>query len=277
MKRFITTLALVCIVGSSSLCFGWGRDAHAAIAYIAERHLTPTAKANIEKCIDGRSIVYYASWLDNHRAENKSWGKLAHVAHYDIATCEPIGKPYKYMKSTINKLKKYRELPDSTVKVSIYHLVHSLGDYHCPGHVAYYDCSGEKPKRLITSSYDIYLKTKKTRMNYHKLWDSGIVQMGQPGWGYMDWGHALDSSVSQEYIDSVTAGSLKDWMKDIATRTQQEYKIYERAPYKDSLCADDELSVVDADMMNDYYEIAAKQILIGGLRMAKIINDIFGE
>ena len=277
MKRFITTLALVCIVGSSSLCFGWGRDAHAAIAYIAERHLTPTAKANIEKCIDGRSIVYYASWLDNHRAENKSWGKLAHVAHYDIATCEPIGKPYKYMKSTINKLKKYLELPDSTVKVSIYHLVHSLGDYHCPGHVAYYDCSGEKPKRLITSSYDIYLKPKKTRMNYHKLWDSGIVQMGQPGWGYMDWGHALDSSVSQEYIDSVTAGSLKDWMKDIATRTQQEYKIYERAPYKDSLCADDELSVVDADMMNDYYEIAAKQILIGGLRMAKIINDIFGE
>lgn len=277
MKRIITTLALVCIVGSSSLCFGWGRDAHAAIAYIAERHLTPTAKANIEKCIDGRSIVYYASWLDNHRAENKSWGKLAHVAHYDIATCEPIGKPYKYMKSTINKLKKYRELPDSTVKVSIYHLVHSLGDYHCPGHVAYYDCSGEKPKRLITSSYDIYLKPKKTRMNYHKLWDSGIVQMGQPGWGYMDWGHALDSSVSQEYIDSVTAGSLKDWMKDIATRTQQEYKIYERAPYKDSLCADDELSVVDADMMNDYYEIAAKQILIGGLRMAKIINDIFGE
>ena len=277
MKRFITTLALVCIVGSSSLCFGWGSDAHAAIAYIAERHLTPTAKANIEKCIDGRSIVYYASWLDNHRAENKSWGKLAHVAHYDIATCEPIGKPYKYMKSTINKLKKYRELPDSTVKVSIYHLVHSLGDYHCPGHVAYYDCSGEKPKKLITSSYDIYLKPKKTRMNYHKLWDSGIVQMGQPGWGYMDWGHALDSSVSQEYIDSVTAGSLKDWMKDIATRTQQEYKIYERAPYKDSLCADDELSVVDADMMNDYYEIAAKQILIGGLRMAKIINDIFGE
>lgn len=277
MKRFITTLALVCIVGSSSLCFGWGRDAHAAIAYIAERHLTPTAKANIEKCIDGRSIVYYASWLDNHRAENKSWGKLAHVAHYDIATCEPIGKPYKYMKSTINKLKKYRELPDSTVKVSIYHLVHSLGDYHCPGHVAYYDCSGEKPKRLITSSYDIYLKPKKTRMSYHKLWDGGIVQMGQPGWGYIDWGHALDSSVSQEYIDSVTAGSLKDWMKDIATRTQQEYKIYERAPYKDSLCADDELSVVDADMMNDYYEIAAKQILIGGLRMAKIINDIFGE
>lgn len=277
MKRFITTLALVFIVGSSSLCFGWGRDAHAAIAYIAERHLTPTAKANIEQCIDGHSIVYYASWLDNHRAENKTWGKLAHVAHYDIDTCEPIGKPYKQMKSTINKLKKYRELPDSALKVSIYHFVHSFGDYHCPGHVAFYDCKGEKPKRLITSSYDFYLKTKKTRMQYHKLWDSGIVQMGQPGWGYMDWGHALDSSISQEYIDSVTAGSLKDWMRDIATKTQKEYRIYDKVPAKEKDAEDNELSVVDGDMMNEFYEIAAKQILIGGLRMAKVINEIFGE
>ena len=118
MKRIITTLALVFIVGSSNLCFGWGRDAHAAIAYIAERHLTPTAKANIEKCIDGNSIVYYASWLDNHRAEHKSWSKLAHVAHYNVDTCDPIGRPYKQMKETINKLKKYQELPDSALKVS---------------------------------------------------------------------------------------------------------------------------------------------------------------
>lgn len=277
MKRIITTLALVCILGSTNLCFGWGRDAHAAIAYIAERHLTPTAKANIEKCIDGHSIVYYASWLDNHRAEEKSWGKLSHVAHYDIATCKPIGKPYKYMKSSINKLKKYRELPDSALKVTIYHFVHSFGDYHCPGHVAYYDCSDEKPKKLITSSYDIYLQSQKSRYNYHKLWDSGIVQLYQKGWGYMDWGHALDSSVPEEYIKSVTEGTLADWMTDIATRTKYEYNIYGRAPAKDKMAADNELSVVDGDMFNDFAEIAAKQILIAGLRMAKVINEIFGE
>ena len=114
-------------------------------------------------------------------------------------------------------------------------------------------------------------------MSYHKLWDSGIVQMSQPGWGYMDWGHALDSSVSQEYIDSITAGSLKDWMRDIATKTQQQYQIFQKAPKKDKDCADSELSVVDRDMMNEFSEVAAKQILIGGLRMAKVINDIFGK
>ena len=86
-----------------------------------------------------------------------------------------------------------------------------------------------------------------------------------------------DSSVPEEYIKSVTEGTLADWMTDIATRTKYEYNIYGRAPAKDKLADDSELSVVDGDMFNDFAEIAAKQILIAGLRMAKVINEIFGE
>jgi hypothetical protein len=66
-------------------------------------------------------------------------------------------------------------------------------------------------------------------------------------------------------------------MRDIATKTQKEYRIYDKVPAQDNEAADNELSVVDGDMMNEFYEIAAKQILIGGLRMAKVINEIFGE
>ncbi|MBQ9137281.1 MAG: S1/P1 nuclease [Alistipes sp.] len=277
MKRFIILLAALLIAGVNTECFAWGREGHATIAYIAERHLTPKAKENIEKCIDGHSIVYYASWLDNHRAEHKSWGKLSHVCHYDINTLRAIGKPRSYMKSTLKKLKNYRELPDSALKVTIYHFVHSFGDYHCPGHVALYDCTGEKPKKVHTSSYDIYLKTKKTVFDYHKLWDGGIIQQNHPDWGYMDWGHALDSSVPQEYIDSVTAGTWEDWLHDVATRTHKQYNIFEGVPKKDKGAAESELSVVDRQKMNEFGEFAAEQLLIGGLRMAKIINEIFGE
>ena len=66
-------------------------------------------------------------------------------------------------------------------------------------------------------------------------------------------------------------------MRDIATKTQQEYQIYQKAPKTSDDLPDNELSQVDGDMMNEFYEIAAKQILIGGLRMAKVINDCFGE
>lgn len=52
---------LLCYCGTA---FGWGKSGHDAIAYIAECNLTPKAKKNIEKYLDGRSIVYYASWMD---------------------------------------------------------------------------------------------------------------------------------------------------------------------------------------------------------------------
>ena len=48
---------LLCYCGTA---FGWGKSGHDAIAYIAECNLTPKAKKNIEKYLDGRSIVYYA-------------------------------------------------------------------------------------------------------------------------------------------------------------------------------------------------------------------------
>ena len=55
---------LLCYCGTA---FGWGKSGHDAIAYIAECNLTPKARKNIEKYLDGRSIVYYASWMDVYR------------------------------------------------------------------------------------------------------------------------------------------------------------------------------------------------------------------
>ena len=63
MKQRLFLLAcLVCYTLQS--VSAWNRTAHEAIAYIAEQHLTPSAKAAIEKYLDGRSIVYYAAWMD---------------------------------------------------------------------------------------------------------------------------------------------------------------------------------------------------------------------
>lgn len=45
---------LLCYCGTA---FGWGKSGHDAIAYIAECNLTPKAKKNIEKYLDGRSIA----------------------------------------------------------------------------------------------------------------------------------------------------------------------------------------------------------------------------
>ena len=50
---------------SSISAFGWGPKGHDVVAAIAEQHLTKKAKKAIDKILDGKSIVYYSSWMDN--------------------------------------------------------------------------------------------------------------------------------------------------------------------------------------------------------------------
>ena len=67
MKRVIFALLFALIAASSAVA--WDSRGHSTVAYLAERHLTPRAKANIERYINGKSIVYYASWMDYNRTD----------------------------------------------------------------------------------------------------------------------------------------------------------------------------------------------------------------
>jgi len=73
-KILITFAALLTALN----CFGWGQKGHDTTAFIAENHLTQNAKQKIEAALGGKSIVYYANWLDNasntpQYAYTKTW------------------------------------------------------------------------------------------------------------------------------------------------------------------------------------------------------------
>ena len=48
----------------------WGGRAHDVIAQIAEKNLTPNARAEVARLLNGRSMVYYAMWMDNIRSDS---------------------------------------------------------------------------------------------------------------------------------------------------------------------------------------------------------------
>ena len=62
MKKLLLSLSLLVFCCLPSL--GWGRLGHATIAEIAERHLTPAARANIERYTHGTPLAAYSSWMD---------------------------------------------------------------------------------------------------------------------------------------------------------------------------------------------------------------------
>lgn len=69
--------AAICMVTAFS-AMAWSQKGHDVTASIAERHLPPEAVEAIDSLLDGRSIVYWANWLDNasHTPEyaySKTW------------------------------------------------------------------------------------------------------------------------------------------------------------------------------------------------------------
>ena len=141
MKKnfFLLAAVLLCVCGTA---FGWGKTGHDAIAYIAECNLTPRAKKNIGKYLDGRSIVYYASWMDAVRA-TEPYRATSKWHGFDAdAECRYVPRPAEGdavlgIEDAMEKLRGYRRQDDSTVRVAICCLVHLVGDMHCPTHVKY--------------------------------------------------------------------------------------------------------------------------------------------
>ena len=273
MKRIIfAILTLAMSLGTAAEALAWGREGHAAVAYIAELNLTPRAKANIEKCIDGHSIVYYASWLDSHRAEHKVWNKHRHTCDFDCETFKPMGKPIAQMKKSIQLLSDYENMTDSARRFNIYALVHTMGDFHCPGHIEFRTPDGQTKVR--NSFYNVRYLTEKKPHNYHHIWDGLVITGNHSDWGYTDLGHILCDGISQERRDAILAGTLEEWFEDNAHRCNY---IYEVAPKAAEDAPFEELALVDRDMLNGFGDLANEQILRAGLRLAKVLNQLFDK
>ena len=105
--------------------YAWGPMGHDVVAAIAENNLTKKAKKNLEKLLDGKSIVYYASWMDNiqnspYWKDGYNKTKTWHYANvdkgltYETMKKEPKGDVITGLEQLTDALKNhYTELTDS--------------------------------------------------------------------------------------------------------------------------------------------------------------------
>jgi hypothetical protein len=64
MKKYLL-LSLVCV--STLVLISWGFTGHRTVALIAERHLTPQAKAAVADLLAGQSMADVSIWADEVR------------------------------------------------------------------------------------------------------------------------------------------------------------------------------------------------------------------
>ena len=219
MKRSIIALLALFLALEA---VAWGGLGHRTVAEIAERNLTPKAKANIEKYTNGTPLSDYATWMDQIGKDPILGGKGAtrgwHASVVDSqnrATQEVRnrvrgGRDAVTATLMFTEMFKEREkLTDSTVMFALKCLVHMIGDIHCPGHMRYEDVDGRDFERGVIVTYF----GKKQKL--HKVWDTSIIASNHHGWTPKQYAEKLDN-YSKKQIKKITKGWVEDWHSDAA-------------------------------------------------------------
>lgn len=255
-KILLLTIALVGLFSQNA--YGWGNEGHDAVAYIAECNLNKKAKKTIENYLGNHSIVYYASWMDYYRTtpeyKHTSIWHMARVDEnlkYTDAVRNPKGDAVSALEESIEMLKNYKQLDDSTVAVRLKYIIHLTGDMHCPAHVDY-------PGINIWFNVKFFGGTN----TYHAVWDSYLINEIHR-WHYTEWQQQLDRCTPEEKA-AMAAGTPRDWFNQTAADCRYIY---------DEVKPEQELGV---DFVNANIGLAEKQILKAGYRLANILNELFG-
>ena len=255
MKRIILNLAMAAITLSA---MAWGQKGHDVTAYIAEQHLTPTTKAAVEKLFDGKSIVYWANWLDNasHTREyayTSTWHykNIDSGVRYEEAPANPAGDAVTAIKAQIETLTD-PGTTDQQKSLALKILVHVTGDIHQPMHLGHAtDLGGNR----ITVKY--FGRDNKL----HSIWDTNIVESARK-WSYTEWQQQIDRA-NEATQAAIISGSIDDWAKETAQIATQ---VYEEMPVGAS---------VSYNEVARWTPVIEDQFLRGGLRLAHLLNKIF--
>ena len=256
MKRYIIiVVALLSYLPS----FGWGQKGHDVVAYIAECNLTPEAYQKVVKKLGDHSLVYFANWLDNASySDQYRYTKTWHYANvdegytYDTMPKNEKGVVVTAINGIVAELKSGK-LSAEQESVRLRMLIHLVGDIHCPMHAG--RLSDRGGNEVIVKFFN-----KDTKL--HSLWDTALVEAAHK-WSYTEWEQQLNRYCTAERKAELSRGTATDWLNEshaIAT------EIYKATPEK---------SKVSYDYIAYYAPVIEKQLLSGGLRLAKILNELY--
>lgn len=259
MKHTLIRLSLISIMTISTVsAFGWGQKGHDVTCAIAQRHLSKKAKKQIASILDGRSIIYWANWMDNaSHTPQYEYTKTWHYRNVDAEQTyesmpeEPSGDVVTAIQ-TQTELLKNSQASKEAAALALKFLVHLVGDVHCPMHMGHKsDLGGNK--------WQIQYFNKGT--NLHSIWDTDIIE-GTHKWTYTEWADQLDI-IDKKTIIQLTQGTEKDWAKGTLSIAQ---KIYDTTPVGSKL---------SYDYSSEWTPVIEQQLLLGGLRLARLLNEIF--
>ena len=262
MKKHFRNLIIVAALLCFNFGYSWGTTGHRVIAEIAQNHLTGKAQRHLKKIIGDQRLAYWANWPDFIKADTTGVWKETEQWHYvnvePQSNLESFTQNLKAQKAPniytqikiLSDQIKDKNTSSKDREIALRFLIHLVGDSSQPLHIGRAeDLGGNKIK----------LKFFGENTNLHSLWDTKLVDSQK--YSYTEFAGIIDVKQENE-VQQIESGTLEDWLFD---SHKQANIIYANA-------------TADASYSYDYnYKFEAlleRQLLYGGLRLAKILNDI---
>ena len=257
MKRVV--ILLTAAVASMQPMWGWSQKGHDVTAYIAEQHLTAATAAAVDSLLEGRSMVYWANWLDNASYQPElSYTRTWHYKNveagcdYEQAVQEPKGDVVTALRQEIGVLARGVEAALAESQLALKIIIHLMGDLHQPMHL------GRLAER---GGNEVKVKFFGKETNLHALWDSSLPEAAHK-WSYSEWQQQIDRPATYDMAAAV-AGNIDDWARASMLLAREQY-VYFQPGTKASY-----------NHIARWTTTIERQFLLGGLRLAHVLNIIF--
>lgn len=242
---------------SSEETLFWGKNGHRATGEIAEKHLSRKTKKCIDKLLKGESLAFVSTYADEIKSDRKynkyySWHYVNMDLNqtYEEADKNPQGDLVTGIDTCISVLKN----KNSTEEDKVFHLkllIHFIGDLHQPLHIG-----RSKDKGGNT----IQVQWFGEGTNLHKVWDEQMIETWEMS--YLELANNA-KNLSKNQVKSIEKGSIIDWVNESHKLTKEVYssaKVGENLRYRYSY---------------NHFGTVRNQLQKGGIRLAKVLNDIF--
>ncbi len=241
----------------------WGATGHRIIGEIATSHLTSKAKKNVRKILGTESVAISSNWADFIKSDTTKrhldpWhyinvkSGLTYEAFLAQLQKDTIVDAYTKINFIIGQFKN-KTLPEEDKRFYLRMLVHLVGDIHQPLHVGRLeDLGGNRIK--------VFWFNETT--NLHALWDDKLIEFQK-----------LSYSEYTQNINHVEETKKREWQSQpISMWLFDSYQFAEKI-YGGITQNEPKLGF---RYNYDYVEIMNTQLLKGGVRLAGLLNELFG-
>jgi hypothetical protein len=267
MMRTPIRMALVALVLSPALAFGWGGEGHRTVCGVAWQRLSPDGRTFADRLLgtrDMKSFVDACVWADSVRSDRPA------TYNYHFINI-PAGSKGMNMGRDCAAPKRCapwaivhyaRIMADANAaaidrREALMFVLHFVGDLHQPLHAGR---PGDRGGNDVAVDFFGDAGDAQRRNNLHSVWDSQMLRRAGVEWGATS--HRLNNEVSRD--------EAREWETlDIADWSNESYRVCEEFVYG-KLRA-------DGRIRNTYFKpalgIAEVQMQKGGVRLAHLINS----